>query len=160
VGGFRPEAGWLRKHAHTLPAVVLLVKAFDGAATTSDAAWDASEARAADEIGRLRAQLAPRECALLVLLLRRRAGGDGGGGGGAAAGGGGALSELEEGRVASLRRRCASSLEPNSLFVLDHRNELHPNAPTARRLAATVRRARSLARAALARMGGVGYASS
>ena len=135
------KAGWLRKHARTLPAVVLLVKSFDAAASHPE--WAATEARAADEIERLRAQLAPRECALLVLLLRRngeavkaaapRVGGTGGSGDETP------LSELEEERVSALRRRCAASLEPKALFVMDVRDEMQPHSGVARRLARAVR---------------------
>ena len=135
------KAGWLRKHARTLPAVVLLVKSFDAAASHPE--WAAAEARAADEIERLRAQLAPRECALLVLLLRRngeavkatapRVGVAGGSGDETP------LSELEEERVSALRRRCAASLEPKALFVMDVRDEMQPLSAVARRLARAVR---------------------
>ena len=45
------------------------------------------------------------------------------------------LSELEEERVSALRRRCAASLEPKALFVMDVRDEMQPHSGVARRLA-------------------------
>lgn len=156
VEGILP-AGWLEKHSHALPSVLIVVSKLDLTTSGKDGSADAHDRALVETFETLRATTADkRECRLhLVCLLSSReslagtvGGGAGGSGGGdVGAGGGGAdptavAQSMEAERITSLRNGC--KLAASAVTVLRIESDLLrppdvPPGPALRRFHRTVR---------------------